>query len=94
LELGNIKNSVNFPDCELDFSGHTRIVIANKNIPNMVGQVAGVLASDAINISNLLNKNKGELAYNIIDIDGELPEGSTDKIRSIDGVIMVRVIRK
>jgi D-3-phosphoglycerate dehydrogenase len=94
LELGNIKNSVNFPDCELHFNGQTRIVIANKNIPNMVGQVTGVLAADSINISNLLNKNKGELAYNIIDVDGELAESAVDKIRAINGVIMVRVIRR
>jgi len=94
LESGNIKNSVNFPDCELDFRARTRIVIANRNIPNMVGQITGVLAAEKINIADMLNKHKGELAYNIIDVDGEMPVGAVDKIRAIEGVIMARVITK
>jgi D-3-phosphoglycerate dehydrogenase / 2-oxoglutarate reductase len=94
LEHGNIKNSVNFPDCELDFRAKTRLVIANKNIPNMVGQITGVLAAEKINIADMINKHKGELAYNIIDVDGELPDGAADKIRAIEGVIMARVITK
>jgi len=94
LEFGNIKNSVNFPDCDLDFRSKTRVVIANKNVPNMVGQITGVLAADKINISDMINKHKGDLAYNIIDIDGDLPESAVEKIRGIEGVIMARVIRK
>jgi D-3-phosphoglycerate dehydrogenase len=94
LDSGNIKNSVNFPDCELDFRSRTRIVIANKNIPNMVGQITGVLAAEKINIADMLNKHKGELAYNIIDVDGDMPDGAVDKIRAIEGVIMARVITK
>jgi len=94
LEKGNIKNSVNFPDCELDFRAKMRLVIANKNIPNMVGQITGVLAAEKINIADMINKHKGELAYNIIDVDGELPAGAADKIRAIEGVIMARVITR
>jgi len=94
LESGNIKNSVNFPDCELDFRGESRIVIANRNIPNMVGQITSLLAAEKINISDMLNKHKGDLAYNIIDIDGGLPAGAADKIRTIEGVIMARVIQR
>jgi len=94
LESGNIKNSVNFPDCELDFRAKGRMVIANKNIPNMVGQITGVLAAEKINIADMLNKHKGELAYNIIDVDGEVPDGAVDKIRAIEGVIMARVITR
>jgi len=94
LESGNIKNSVNFPECELDFRAKARMVIANKNIPNMVGQITGVLAAEKINIADMINRHKGELAYNIIDVDGELPDGAVDKIRGIEGVIMARVIKK
>ena len=94
LEKGNIKNSVNFPECELDFRAKTRLVIANKNIPNMVGQITGVLAAEKINISDMINKHKGELAYNIIDADGDISGGAVDKIRAIEGVIMARVITK
>ncbi len=94
LESGNIKNSVNFPNCELDFRARARLVIANRNIPNMVGQITGVLAAEKINIADMINKHKGELAYNIIDVDGEVPDGAVDKIRAIEGVIMARVITK
>jgi D-3-phosphoglycerate dehydrogenase len=94
LERGNIKNSVNFPDCDLDFRSPARIVIANRNIPNMVGQITSLLAAEKINISDMLNKHKGELAYNIIDVDGPLSDGVVEKIRAIDGVIMVRAIGK
>jgi D-3-phosphoglycerate dehydrogenase len=94
LENGNIKNSVNYPDCELDFHTPTRIVIANKNIPNMIGQITGALAAEKVNISDMLNKHKGYLAYNIIDINGELLDETVNVIRRIEGVIMARVIRK
>jgi len=94
LQYGNIKNSVNFPDCELDFRAETRIVIANKNIPNMVGQITSLLAAEKINISDMINKHKGEHAYNIIDINGDLSEAVAEKIRAIEGVVMTRVIRR
>jgi len=60
----------------------------------MVGQITGVLAAEKINIADMINRHKGELAYNIIDVDGELPDGAVDKIRGIEGVIMARVIKK
>jgi D-3-phosphoglycerate dehydrogenase len=93
LEYGNIKNAVNFPDCELDLVGNYRIIIANRNIPNMVGQITTILAAEKINISDMLNRHKAEVAYNIIDVDGEVNAGIIDKIESIDGVIMVRLIK-
>ncbi|MCX8044819.1 MAG: phosphoglycerate dehydrogenase [Desulfobacterota bacterium] len=92
LELGNITNSVNFPECVLPFSGTQRITIANKNIPNMIGQITPILAAEHINIADMLNKSRGDYAYNIIDIDGTLPEPVLKKLQAIDGVIMVRVI--
>ncbi len=92
LEKGNIKNSVNFPDCELDSMAPTRIVIANRNIPNMVGQFSSILASEKINILGMINHHKGDYAYNIIDIDGKISPSVEESIKSINGVIMVRVI--
>jgi len=92
LENGNIKNSVNFPECVLPPSGSTRITIANKNVPKMIGQFTSILAQEDINIAELLNKSKGDYAYNIIDIDGQAGDSLIEKLRNVDGVIMVRVI--
>jgi D-3-phosphoglycerate dehydrogenase len=92
LEFGNIKNSVNFPDCEMEPAGRTRITVGNHNVPNMMGQITTVLAGEKINIADLLNKSKGDLAYNIIDVDGSVSDTVIEKLKKIDGVIMVRVI--
>jgi D-3-phosphoglycerate dehydrogenase len=92
LEIGNIKNSVNFPDSEMPASGLTRIVIANRNVPNMVGQITAVLAAKKINIADMLNKHKDDLAYNIIDLDNPIGEGEEKTLKAIEGVLMVRVI--
>lgn len=92
LESGNIVNSVNFPKCKMDLIGKKRVLIANKNIPRMVGQITSVLAQEGINIADMLNKSRGNLAYNIIDIDNELADTSIKKIGEIEGVLMVRVI--
>ncbi len=93
LENGNIKNSVNFPNCGMARNGGRRLIIANKNVPKMVGNITAVLADENINIADMLNKNRGEIAYNIIDIDGELSESVIQKIRSIPGIIMVRLLQ-
>jgi len=92
LENGNIVNSVNFPSAEMERNGGTRIVVANKNVPKMVSQISSLLAHESLNISNMLNRNKAEIAYNIIDIDGDVPEGIKEMISSIEGVIMVRIL--
>ena len=94
LEHGNIKNSVNFPDCELDSMGVGRIVIANRNVPNMVGQITTILASEKINIADMINRHRTDYAYNIIDIDVKIGEEVLNKIRKIEGVIMVRYIER
>ena len=94
LQFGNVKNSVNFPNCEMPYMGRTRIVVGNANVPNMVGQITTVLAADKINIIDMMNKSAGELAYNIIDVDGAVTEAVIDKIRKIEGVIMARLIPK
>ncbi len=92
LERGNIINSMNYPDCQMDISGKKRVVIANKNVPTIVGQITSIFASDGINIADMLNKSKKNTAYNIIDIDSEVSEQSIQKIHDIEGVTMVRVI--
>lgn len=92
LENGNIKNSVNFPNTGMPRNGGYRLIIANKNIPKMVGNITAVLADQNINIADMLNKHRGDIAYNIIDIDGEISEDSVQKIRDIDGIIMVRLL--
>jgi D-3-phosphoglycerate dehydrogenase len=94
LEYGNIKNSVNFPDCEMEPSGKARILVGNRNVPNMVGQITTLLAAEKINIADMLNKSKTDLAYNIIDIDNEINESTLKKLKAIEGIIMVRVLEK
>ncbi len=93
LENGNIKNSVNFPNTGMARNGGFRLIIANRNIPKMVGNITAVLADEDINIADMLNKHRGEIAYNIIDIDGEISEEQVQKIRDIEGIIMVRLLQ-
>lgn len=92
LDTGNIKNSVNFPDCHMEMNGETRIAIGNRNVPNMVSQISSVLAENKLNIANMINRNKGNYAYNLIDIDGPVPENIKAKIAKIEGVIFTRII--
>lgn len=92
LEDGNIINSVNFPHTVLERSGDSRITISNMNVPKMLGSILSVLADSNLNVVDMLNKSRGELAYNLIDIDGEIPLGLVDKLMAIEGVIGVRII--
>jgi D-3-phosphoglycerate dehydrogenase len=92
LENGNIKNSVNFPECALDRSGSQRLTIANQNLPGMIEKFTHLLAEGKINIADMLNKSKGNIAYNIIDIEGTINGDLLKKIGSIDGVVAVRVL--
>jgi len=92
LENGNIKNSVNFPECSLERSDKARLTISNKNEPGMIEKITRLLADNKINIADMINKSKGNLAYNIIDVDGDVKPDLTDKIKSIEGVVGVRVL--
>jgi D-3-phosphoglycerate dehydrogenase len=95
IEDGNIKNSVNFPEAFMERNDGARILIANKNIPNMVSQISSVLASEGLNIDNMLNKKRDNIAYNIIDVTrSEIDEQLISKLKSIEGVFMVRIIQK
>ncbi len=93
LEQGNIRNSVNFPACTMEFSGDHRLLIANRNIPNMVGQISTILAEENINIQDMLNRHREEIAYNIIDTDSPVTPTALEKIHGIDGVLMTRQLK-
>jgi len=96
LENGNIINSVNFPKTKLDEaipSGGARLCIANKNVPNMVGQITTVLANEKMNIAAMVNQNRADVAYNLIDVEGEVPSTVIEKLKAIQGVINVRAIK-
>jgi len=92
LQYGNIKNSVNMPNCALEPNGTTRIAIINENVPNMVGQITGVIANHGLNIVEMVNKSRGDLAYTLVDIDGTVPPKLMEKINQIAGVIRSRLI--
>lgn len=93
LENGNIRNSVNYPESVMPRAPNTtRIVIANSNVPNMVGQISTCLASARINIADLLNKSRGEYAYTLIDSDGTVGDEILHQIRGIDGVLSARIV--
>ena len=92
LENGNIRHSVNFPEAILPrIEGSTRLAIANANVPNMVGQISTALATAGLNISDLLNKSRGDVAYTLADVDGEVPDGVLERIGAIPGVLSLRV---
>ncbi len=94
LENGNIKNSVNYPNCDMGMKveGSTRITIMHKNIPNMISQFTTLLANEGINISDLTNKSKKQYAYTMLDVETEVSQKVFDEITGIDGVLRVRVI--
>jgi len=92
LERGHIKNSVNLPNCEMTPMGKTRITIINYNVPNVISRVATLLGGSGQNIDEMLNKNRGEISYNIIDVSGEVTEELVGKLKQVDGVVAVRVI--
>lgn len=94
LENGNIKNSVNYPDCEMGVCTHAgRIAVNHRNIPNMLGQLTAVLGQENYNIANLTNKSKGQWAYTMIDVETPLTPEITERIKQIRGVTRVRIIK-
>ncbi len=94
LENGNIKNSVNFPDCWMGIcSTQGRIAVLNRNIPAMLGKITGILAEMNINISDLNNRSKGEYAYTLLDVDSKVDEAALKEALSVEGIIAVRIIK-
>jgi D-3-phosphoglycerate dehydrogenase len=94
IESGTIVNSVNFPACMLEQNQKHRLLVANKNIPNMVGQITTILAGENINITDLINHHKGDYAFNIIDTQQRIGQRLIEQIKKIEGVIRVRTITK
>ncbi len=94
LENGNIVNSVNFPNCDMGIcSKAARVAVLHKNIPNSITQFTGAFAAEGINISDMLNRSKGEYAYTMLDLDHTPSQDAIEKIKSINGVLRVRVIK-
>lgn len=94
LENGNIRNSVNYPACDMGVKEEgNRITILHKNIPNMIGQFTAVLAQENMNISLMTNKSRKEYAYTMIDVEADVPESVEEKLTAIAGVLKVRVIK-
>lgn len=92
LRLGNIKNSVNMPACELPWTGRTRICMIHKNIANMIGRITEIIAADNINISDMINKSRGDIAYTMIDIDSGAEQKLLDDLAGIPDMIRIRVL--
>lgn len=92
LENGNIRNSVNFPQLQLDRVGGFRLSITNENVPRILGSVLSILADANINVMDMLNKSRGEIAYNLIDVATEPSDELLDQMRALDGVVNVRLI--
>jgi D-3-phosphoglycerate dehydrogenase len=89
LENGNIRNAVNFPSLHLERSSGTRLAIVNQNVPGMLGQILSILAARNINVMDMLNKSKGDIAYNLIDVEAQLSDDTLADIQAIHHVIKV-----
>jgi D-3-phosphoglycerate dehydrogenase len=92
LENGNIRNAVNFPDVTMMRESPYRLGIANANVPNMVGQISTAVAQAGLNIHNMLNKSKKDMAYTLVDVDSPVPSKVMDRIAAIEGVLAVRYL--
>lgn len=92
LQNGNILNSVNFPNISMPRGSRYRLAIANANVPNMLGQISTALACAGLNINNMMNKSRGELAFTLVDVETEIPQPVIDQLAAIQGVLRVRYL--
>ncbi len=92
LENGNVKNSVNFPEVHMARTEGHRMAIVNSNVPNMVGQISSALADKGLNIIDMINKSRGELAYTLIDIDKPVEKALLNELLAITGVLSARMV--
>ena len=93
LETGTVSNSVNMPRCRLESKAPHRLQAVNRNIPNMVGQITTILAEENINILDLINHHRDDYAYNIIDTEQAIADATLEKLKNVEGIIRVRVIK-
>jgi D-3-phosphoglycerate dehydrogenase len=92
LEHGEVTNAVNFPNVEMARESAFRVAIANANVPNMLGQISTTMAQAGLNIHNMVNKSRGEMAYTLVDVDSAVEQKVIDEIAAIHGVLSVRSI--
>jgi D-3-phosphoglycerate dehydrogenase len=92
LENGNVRNSVNFPDVAAPRESAHRLVVANANVPNMLGQISEALGLAKLNIHDMVNRSRGDYAYTIVDLDSPVPEAVRLKVAAIPGVLMTRAL--
>ena len=94
LENGNIRNSVNYPNCDMGVChAASRVAVLHLNVPNMIGQITGILASGNVNISDMTNKSRDKYAYTLLDLENPAEEDMVEKLKVIKGVLRVRVIK-
>ena len=92
MEHGNVQNAVNFPNVTMPRESSFRIAVANSNVPNMLGQISTAMANAGLNIHNMMNKSKGDVAYTLVDVDSAVPGKVVDAIAGIPGVLAVRYL--
>lgn len=92
LENGNVANAVNFPNVGMPRESRFRVAIANANVPNMLGQISTAMAQAGLNIHNMVNKSRGDMAYTLVDVDSAVGDGVIAALRSIEGVLAVRYL--
>lgn len=92
LENGNIKNSVNFPNVSMPRGSDYRLVVCNENVPNMVGQISTIMAEAGLNIHDMINQSRGEIAYTIVDLDSEIPTEVVETIKALEGIRLARTV--
>ena len=92
MEHGNVQNAVNFPNVTMPRESNFRIAVANSNVPNMLGQISTAMANAGLNIHNMMNKSKGDVAYTLVDVDSAVPGKVIDAIAGIPGVLAVRYL--
>jgi D-3-phosphoglycerate dehydrogenase len=92
LEHGTVENAVNFPNVDMPRESPYRVAIANANVPNMLGQISSTMARFGLNIHNMLNKSRGEMAYTLVDVDSAVEDAVIRAVAAIDGVLTVRAI--
>ncbi len=92
FEEGNVRNSVNFPEVVIPRNDGNRVALVNANVPNMLGQISTTLADAGLNIIDMLNKSRGEIAYTLADVDEPIPAAVIARLAAIDGVIVARAL--
>jgi D-3-phosphoglycerate dehydrogenase / 2-oxoglutarate reductase len=92
LEHGNIANAVNFPNVSMERESRFRLAIANANVPNMLGQISTAMAQAGLNIHNMVNKSRGDMAYTLVDVDSPASDRVMAVLKAIEGVLAVRYL--